>query len=255
MKNKKKKSQDTNLSPLNKSKIKALAEIYYQLPSNSFSKLTVTFCLLCATIIIITSFVFIYLGFDPSDITAPALLFFGGELVALSATVIFDKERAKNNLMLSQIEKDINDGYLYDANGNIVGKEGQMLNSNTNTGNTNTTTNTGNTTNNYYSVNNTNTNTNTNLQDDSSFYNTNPDPSGAQGLDEEFEELEELKEESTEETQKDEIKEPELQEDPKPQPKKRGRPRKTPEPKTESKPSEPEGYSSEYGSVDDDGRD
>ncbi len=205
MKNKKRESQDTNLSPLNKSKIKALAEIYYQLPSNSFSKLTVTFCLLCATIIIITSFVFIYLGFDPSDITSPALLFFGGELVALSATVIFDKERAKNNLMLSQIEKDINDGYLYDANGNIVGREGQMLNTNTNTNTGNTTTNTGNTTNNYYSA------TNNHSQDDSSFYNTNPDPSEAQGSDEEFEE------ENTEE----------IQEEPKPQPKKRGRPKKS----------------------------
>lgn len=234
-------------SPINTRKINALSRAYENLPSSGFSKLVVTFCIFFAVVVIIVSFVLLYFGYDTSDLLQPVLLFLGGELLCLSLTTTLKKEQTKNEILFSQIEKDINDGYLYDANGNIVGREGQMLNSNTNT-----TTNTGNTTNNYYSVTNTNNSNNSQEpQDDSSFYNTNPDLSEAQGSDEELEEenIEDSQEESEIEETEEEIKE----ESPKPQPKKRGRPRKNPEPKPES--DEIQGYSGEFGSVDDDGRD
>lgn len=136
--NKKKSSNQNNPSPINKTKIQSLAEIYNELPPNSFSKLTITLCFLGIFAVIITSFVFLYFGIDASAITQCALLAFTAELFVLGAKTIFSKEQTANDIIFEQIKKDINDGYYYTSDGKRIKEDNSYIDNSVNTTTNNT---------------------------------------------------------------------------------------------------------------------
>lgn len=63
--------------------------------------------------IIVTSFVFIALGLDPSAIVAPALCAVTGELGLLSLKRIFARQEAVETILLNEVQRDLNDGQEY----------------------------------------------------------------------------------------------------------------------------------------------
>lgn len=100
-------------SPINERKLKGINHALSNLPKNTFSKIIVIICLITMLAIIVASFVFIALGFDPSAITTPGLCAVTGELGLLSLKRIFARQEAVETILLNEVQRDLNDGQEY----------------------------------------------------------------------------------------------------------------------------------------------
>lgn len=214
-----KKTQQT--SPINEKRVKGLASSLNSLPKSGFSRCIVFYCLLALTIIIIVGYTLTYMGHDVDTITTVAVGGVCSELLFLSAKRILSRQEKIEDIVLEEIHKELNDGIEYP-----VSTETTTITQTNASGDKSTTTITKETP--QFNQ----------PKDDASFYNTSFDSDEAQG-----EEIEDNVEENVEEEVEPKL---DSQEEIKPQPKKRGRPKKSTTQTKQTQPKQEEEFVSDW---------